>query len=176
LSKCAADVIIILTVKVMETNMKKWLIILAVFFVLGFAAVSIPVALSFDAQRYDAERVMHEAALVQVGTMIAEYGDVKTEVVGANPMRVFWVTYMESGTRVFRKPVYVEEDAITVEVSDGARFIIGRDPSGADITYVLSYFDGRTRYFRLEKLNAHGWAMKAVQPDGFYNENILLED
>lgn len=156
--------------------MKKLLVIVIAFLVIGLLAVAIPISLRYDYIQYEKDMMAHDMKLQDGGDVVATYQGQKTRVVGGNIGRLEWALTLTDRTRVFRKPAYDPDLAVTIDFPDGARYVIAPDPSVEDKIYIFySYKDKNRRYTVPAGYKAMDWIVTAISPEGVYSPNEIIE-
>lgn len=155
--------------------MKKLLVIVILFLVIGFLAVAIPVSLRYDYIQYEKDMMAHDMKLQDGGDVTASYQGQKTRVIGGNIGRLEWALTLTDRTRVFRKPDYDADQAVTIEFPDGARYVVAPDPAVIDKIYIFySYKDKERCYTVPAGYKAMDWILTAISPDGVYSPNEII--
>jgi hypothetical protein len=155
--------------------MKKVLIPVVVFFVLVVGSIIFFVNASFQLVQYGKATRYHISTLSEGETLIVDYNDVTTQVIGRNIQRVGWVLDIADKDRIHKNPSFNEDEAIYFHFSDGAEYILAKDPNDSDSVFILYEYKGKKLRFYLTGYRAWYWATEAVSPDGLYMENIVIE-
>jgi len=154
--------------------MKKIIIPVAAFFVIVLGIIIFYISSSYQLVQYGKDTRFHIATLSDGGTLTAELDGLKTQVIGRNVQRVGWVLDISEKSKVWKKPDYNENEAIYLTFSDGAEYVIAKDPEDSNAIFILYEYNSKKVRFHLEGYNAWSWATRATAPDGLYIENIVL--
>jgi hypothetical protein len=154
---------------------KKLLVIVIAFLVIGLLAVAVPISLRYDYIQYEKDMMAHDMKLQDGGDVIATYQGQKTRVIGGNIGRLEWALTLTDRTRVFRKPVYDAETAVTIDFPDGARYVIVPDPSIKDKIYIFYSYKDKDRCYTVPAgYKAMDWIVTAISPEGVYSPNEII--
>lgn len=155
--------------------MKKVLIPVAVFFIVVIGSMAFFINESFQLVQYEKATRFHISTLSDGGTLTVDHNDVTTQIVGRNVQRVGWVLDISAKERIRKNPEFNESDAIYFHFSDGAEYVMAKDPEDADSVYILYEYKNNKLRFHLEGYKAWDWATRTVSPDGLYIENIVID-
>lgn len=155
--------------------MKKLLVMVIAFLVIGLLAIAIPISLRYDYIQYEKDMMAHDMKLQDGGDVVATYQGQKTRVIGENIGRVEWALTLTDRQRVFRKPAYDPADAVTVEFPDGARYVVVPDSSVADKIYIFYSYKNKARCYTVPPgYKAMDWILTAISPEGVYSPNEII--
>lgn len=153
--------------------MKKIVIAVTLFFVIGLTALIVPLSLRFDTVQYEKDMLAHVISCDE-GDLIAEYDGQRTRVLGRNISRIASTLSPVARRRLLREPVIDLAQAAIIRFPDGAVFTIAASDTGEDQAYVIYRYKGKNRYFSITGYNTFSWILRAISPEGVYNPNELL--
>ena len=155
--------------------MKKIIIPLVVFFVITIGGIIFAVSDSYTKVQYEKDALFHMMSLEEGGSLVAEYDNTVTKVLGRNISRINKVITVSELKRLYSKPDWDENAAIFLRFSDGAEYIIAEDPSVDDGVFILYSYKNKKLRFKVNGYNSFDWAKKAISSDGIFNENEVLD-
>lgn len=155
--------------------MKKLLVIVIAFLVIGLLAVAIPISMRYDYIQYEKDLMAHDMKLQDGGDVVADYQGQKTRIIGGNIGRVEWALTLTERQRVFRKPAYDPADAATIEFPDGARYVVVPDSDVAGKIYIFYTYQDKNRCYTVPAgYDAMNWILTAISPEGVYSPNEII--
>lgn len=154
--------------------MKRYIIPVIVFFAISVGSIIFFVSSSYTMVQYKKDTRFHITTLQDNETLMAEYLGVTTQVVGRNTSRIYSILTVSEIKHIYKKPKFVENNAIYLNFSDGATYIITEDPSIDDGIFILYYYKSKKLYFKLDGYNSLEWTTKSISPEGLFNENVLI--
>lgn len=152
--------------------MKKVVIPVVTFLVLGLGTLIFFLSISFAQVQYQKDT---EAHLVSAGDVTATYAGQTTRISAENMGRVQWVLTISERQRVFVEPDCSLDDAVSIFFPDGAQYAIFPDDSADDAVYLCYTDDGKDLWLRIEGYNVMDWAVRIVSPEGIYAPNEVIE-
>lgn len=155
--------------------MKKYIIPVIIFFVISIGSVIFFVSSSYTLVQYKKDTRYHITTLQENETLTATYKEVTTQVVGRNSSRIYSLLTVSEIKQIHKKPTYAENNAIQLNFSDGATYIVVEDPSINDSIFILYSYKNKKLYFKISGYNSLEWTEKAISPEGLFNENILID-
>jgi hypothetical protein len=153
--------------------LKKIVIAVALFMAIGLTAIIIPLSLRFDTVQYEKDMLAHVISCDE-GDLIAEYEGQRTRVLGRNISRIASTLSPVARKRLLREPAIDPAQAAVIRFPDGAVFTIAESGAAKDQAYVIYRYKGKNRYFSITGYNTFSWILRAISPEGVYNENELL--
>jgi len=156
--------------------MKKVIIPVVIFFIIVIGGISFAVADSYAKTQYGKDTMFHIMTLSDGGILTAQYKDVKTQVTGRNTQKFYSVISVFELKRLYTKPDWDAEDAVYLNFSDGAEYIVALDPSVNDGVFIIYSYKNKTIYFKVSGYNTMSWVKKAVSPSGIYSTNEVISN
>ncbi len=153
--------------------MKKYVIIVAVFIVLGIIALVIPMTIRYDYIQYEKDMQAHVLSCSS-GDLIASYKGVKTKVLGQNISKLQTVITVTERSLVFFRPKYDPDTAVKLSFPDQAELVIVEDSAKDDKVYVFYHHQSADRCYAIEGYGAFKWITDAISPEGIYQANELI--
>ncbi|MDW7658768.1 MAG: hypothetical protein SCM11_16490 [Bacillota bacterium] len=153
--------------------MKKIVIAVTLFLVIGLTALIVPLSLRFDTVQYEKDMLAHVISCNE-GDLIAEYEGQRTRVLGRNISRIASTLSPAARKRLLWEPAIDLEQAAVIRFPDGAVFTIAESEAAKDQAYVVYRHKGRSRYFSITGYNTFSWIIRAISLEGVYNENEQL--
>lgn len=155
--------------------MKKLVWIVVIFLVAAITALVIPIALRYEHIQFEKDMMAHVMSCDD-GGLIAEYKGQTTRVIGRNIDRVSSSLTVTERKKLFRKPEYDAESAITLRFPDGAVFTVAPSQSDDETAFVHYQYKRENRYFSITGYRTIHWITQAISPKGLYQENEVIED
>lgn len=153
-----------------------WILIAGFIVVIAAASIFINwINLSLISSDYSKEMQLHQIYLgFEDSSLIASQGDEHYSLRGGNISRAM-STLSVSDHRVLRKiPVFNEEEAIYLSLSNGAKFTVAPDPNytGAkDRAFIIYEHEGTSTYLSVEGYQTIEWLEEVIGPVGAYGPN-----
>lgn len=148
--------------------------VVAVLLIAGVLMVAVPLMGQFAGIQYE-KRVQMDL-LIAAGEeewLYAEQNGVKTQVLGGNLSRISRLLTPSEAKHLMRIPEM--EPEITLSFSNGDVIRIASDDAADDRAIVLLDYSGKRTAFAIEGYRVIKNVGTAVSPEGFYDENILME-
>jgi len=155
--------------------MKKYVIIVAAFIVLGIVALAIPMWIRYDYIQYEKDIQAHVLSCSK-GDLIAEYKGEKTKVLGQNISKLQTVITVSERSLVFFRPKYDPETAVKLTFPDEAELVIVEDSAKTDKIYIFYHHQSANRCYAVEGYDAFNWITEAISPEGIYQANELMTE
>lgn len=156
-------------------ELKKIVIVVVVFLLLGLMGIIIPLSLHYDTVQMEKDMIAHVMSTAE-GELIASRAGQTTKVTGRNIDRIASALTPTERQRLFRKPAFDEADAIFLNFPNGASFIIAEVDPELDKAIVVYRYKRKIRYLSINGYKTFSWISRAVSPEGVYNENELLSE
>ena len=156
--------------------MKKLLVIVIAFMVIGLLAIAIPISLRYDYIQYEKDMMARDMKLQDGGDVLAAYQDQRMRILGGNIGRLEWVLTLTDRQRVFRKPSYDPSEAAVIDFPDGARYIVVPDPEVADKIFIFYTYKDKDRCYTIPSgYNAMNWVLTAIRAEGVNSPNEVID-
>ncbi len=156
--------------------MKKIIIPVVIFFILVIGSIAFAVADSYAKTQYGKDTMFHMMGLSEGEILTCEYKDIKTQVTGRNTQKIYSVISVYELKRLYSKPDWDAKEAIYVNFSDGAEYIVALDPSINDGVFIIYSYKNKTIYFKVNGYNTMSWVKKAISPSGIYSTNEVISN
>lgn len=154
-------------------SVKKSLVAVVVFLIVGIAAIIFPLSMRYDFIQYEKDMQSHVMSLDD-GPLHGEYNGIKTQVIGGNIGRVVSTLTPSSRKRLYKTPDIDPADRLTVIFPDGARFDAYPSITDSETTYIHYQYQSKDRWLSISRLDTMNWLKKAVSPEGTSNENEVV--
>ncbi|MCK5759019.1 MAG: hypothetical protein KAH14_07980 [Clostridiales bacterium] len=154
--------------------MKKIIIPVVIFFIIVIGSIAFAVADSYAKTQYGKDTMFHMMTLSEGEILTGEYKDVKTQVTGRNTQKIYSVISVWELKRLYKRPAWDAEEAVYLNFSDGAEYIVAVDPSINDGVFIIYSYKNRTKYFKVNGYNTMSWVKKAISPSGIYSTNEVI--
>lgn len=156
--------------------MKKVVIPLCIVFAVLIGGVIYFISMSLALNQYKDAGFLHMMEAQNGDELIAVYKGQTTRVMDGNIGRISRIVSTGDKERLFSKPEYDAESAVTLTFSDGSNFVIAPDESAEDAAFIIySYSGGGEICFRVKGYGAMEWTVRAVSPEGIYNPNPVIK-
>ncbi|MEA4890415.1 MAG: hypothetical protein VB070_13245 [Clostridiaceae bacterium] len=155
--------------------MKKYVIIVAAFIVLGIVALAIPMWIRYDYIQYEKDIQAHVLSCSK-GDLITEYKGEKTKVLGQNISKLQTIITVSERSLVFFRPRYDPETAVKLVFPDEAELVIVEDSAKTDKIYIFYHHQSANRCYAVEGYDAFKWITEAISPEGIYQANELITE
>ncbi len=156
--------------------MKKFLIPVLVILGIFLATTIFAIYLNYSKVQYEKDLLFHNLRLEDGGELICEYNGMTTRILGGNITRISKVVSVSERRRLFKEPEYNKDEAIYIQFSDGAEYIIAVDESMEDAVFVIYKYKNKEQYYSIQGYNSFDWAQRAVSPEGTSSTNEVIED
>lgn len=155
--------------------MKKLLIPVLLILTLLIGFIIYAVSYNFNRVQYEKDVLSHLMNLQEGGQLTAQYNGQTTLVLGNNVVRIQKVLGVSDRRKLYLKPDYDEDEAIVLDFSDGAQYIIAVDESMHDAVFIKYSYRNKETWYRVDGYNSFGWAQRAISPEGITSENQVIE-
>lgn len=155
--------------------MKKYVIPVVIVLLCGVGFLVYTLSMSYSKVQFRNDASAHFMDVYTGGEILAEYNGITTRVSNQNTSKIKSAITVSERKALRSEPEFDSEKAITLDFSDGARYVVAEDGSGDDVAFVLYSYEGKNTYLRIEGYNTFSWIKKAISPEGIYVENEVIE-